>query len=444
MAKSINIRKGYDIRLVGKAALKTTHLATSSIVAIQPPDFKAVMPKLLIKEGDEITAGQALFFDKFRTDILIPSPVSGEIVEIVRGAKRQIMAIRILADKQTNYQAFSVPQTLTRESVTTLLKESSCWSYVRQRPFATIANSADTPKGLFVSCFDSSPLAPDYSYIIGAEKENFQLGLKALSALVEGKLHVSIRAEQRELVGDITPNIYTVNGPHPAGNIGVQIHHISPIKPKEVAWYVNPQDVIIIGRLFSSGHYIAERTIALTGSEVTAPQYYRVQTGTNLNDILAGRINTTNTRIIQGNPLVGQQSTTDQFLSFYDNQLTVLAEGNKPELFGWLSLSPQKLSLSRALLSWLQPNKTYTLDTNTHGEERAFVVSGEYEKVLPMNILPVYLLKAILARDLERMEQLGIYEVAEEDFALCEFACTSKIDVQQIIADGLEYARHEG
>lgn len=447
MGKTVHIRKGFDIKLVGKAVNETTQAPKASVIAIQPPDFKALTPKVIAKQGTEVLAGEPLFYDKDRPEIKISSPVSGEIAEIIRGDKRRIMEIRIVPDKENRYVTFDIPKNLTKENITETLLASGCWAYLRQRPFSIFANPEDSPKAIFVSCFDTAPLAPDYTYVLGAEKENFQRGLSILNTLAEGKLNVCITNGQEDLVAGVVDaaNVHHVSGPHPAGNVGVQIHHISPIRKDAVVWYINPQDVLIIGRLFESGNYIAERTVVLSGSKAENPAYVRALTGQSLKDIMGNTISfDASTRVIQGNVLTGKTTHEAAFLSFYENQITAIPEGGEEEFFGWIAPGLKKLSLSRSFFSWLTPKKEYNLDTNTHGEERAFVVSGEYEKVLPMNIMPVQLLKSIMAQDIERMEQLGIYEVAEEDFALCEFVCTSKIDVQQIIGEGLEYARLEG
>lgn len=453
MGNAINIRRGYDIRIEGAAEKTVDDLSLSDIIGVKPTDFHTVIPKLLVEVGDEVLAGQALFFDKNRPDIHFNAPVSGEIAEIVRGEKRRILEIRILPDKKDiRYVSYPVsdPATLSREEITERLLESGCWNYIRQRPFSLIANPSDTPKGIFVSCFDSAPLAPDIGYIVDFEKENFQAGLSALQNLSGGHLHLGLRAAPKTGLSDSdfsgipVEHIHHFKGPHPAGNVGIQIHHIDPIQKGEVVWYVHPQDVLIIGRLFREGRYRADRLLALTGSSVLHPQYFRVMTGQRIGNILSDRLRDAHCRAIQGNVLAGTTTGSDDFLSYYTNHLTVIPEGDEPEFLGWLLPGFKKLSLSRTYFSWLFPKRNYQLDTNMHGEERAFVMTGQYDKVLPMDIYPVYLLKAILAKDIERMEALGIYEVAEEDLALCEFVCTSKIDVQKIVAEGLEYARLEG
>ena len=454
MAKPITLQKGYNIKLVGEAGFTHTDLPVSEVVAIKPPDFPGLVPKLMVAEGDEVLAGQPLFFDKNNPRIKFVSSVSGEVAEVVRGAKRRIMEVRIIPDRGERRYTKGTPSDpliLSREEIIERLLEAGCWNYIRQRPFSLIANPEDTPKSIFVSCFDTAPLAPDLGYIVDFDKENFQTGLVVLNQLAAGNLHVGIRAKatEKDVSADdfkiISPErIHPVQGPHPAGNVGIQIHHLDPIKKGEVVWYVHPQDVIIIGRLFREGRYRADRVVALTGSSVKAPQYFRAVTGQTMASILNSKLEDNTARIIQGNVLTGTTSSSDDFLSHYTNQITVIPEGDEPEFLGWLTPGIKKLSLSRTFFSWLFPNRNYQLDTNMHGEERAFVMTGQYDKVLPMNIMPVILLKSILARDIERMEQLGIYEVAEEDFALCEFVCTSKIEVQRIIAEGLDMVRLEG
>ncbi|MCC6462487.1 MAG: Na(+)-translocating NADH-quinone reductase subunit A [Saprospiraceae bacterium] len=454
MGKSIRIRRGYDIRLEGSAEKTSSALPLSDVIALKPSDFPSFLPKVLVSPGEEILAGQPVFFDKDRPNLRICSPVSGEVAEVVRGEKRQILEVRIIPDRETTrYLEFPKqdPAGVSRGDLLQRLLDSGVWNYIRQRPYGLIADPADVPKSIFVSCFDSAPLAPSLGFVVGQEPENFQAGLQALQVLANGQLHLGLRADPADadldesvLRGIPPEHIHRFSGPHPAGNVGIQIHHISPIQKGEVVWVVHPQDVLVIGRLFREGRYRAQRTIALTGSCVARPQYFQMLAGQRISDLTGARLQADHCRIIQGNVLTGNRSSADDFLSFYTNQVTVIPEGDQPEFLGWLLPGFKKLSLSRTYFSWLAPNRVYRLDTNTHGEERAFVMTGQYDKVLPMDIFPVHLLKAILARDIERMEQLGIYEIAEEDFALCEFVCTSKIEVQKIVAEGLDYIRKEG
>ncbi len=452
MGSTITIRRGYDIKLKGEPEKVIAELNYPDIVACVPADYREVKPKLKISPGDTVQAGQCLFTDKLRPELRFTSPVSGEIAEIVLAEKRRIREIRILADKN-NIHYVEFPKndlaTLSRQDLIHRLLESGCWNYIRQRPYSLIANPEAAPKALFISCFDSSPLSPDLEFIISQEKENFETGLKALVQLANGNVHLGLPQKGNGIPSycpdHLIPekNIHYFKGPHPSGNVGVHIHHIAPLQKDEIVWYVHPQDVIIIGRLFSEGRYRADRVVALTGSSLTKPQYIRVLTGQPIMNILADNLAEGDHRIIQGNVLHGAQTLQEDYLSFYTNHITVIPEGKEPAFLGWLLPGLKKLSLSRSYLSWLMPKRKYTLDTNKHGEERAFVMTGQYDKVLPMNIYPVFLLKAILAKDIEKMEALGIYEVAEEDFALCEFVCTSKIEVQKIIGEGLELMRAE-
>jgi Na+-transporting NADH:ubiquinone oxidoreductase subunit A len=445
MGKQIKISKGFDIKIVGAPTHDLESLPPSDIFVLKPSDFKDLTPKLLVAEGDTVLAGQKVFFDKDRPEIGFVSPVSGEVVEIVRVEKRRISEIKILADKKIEFKQFDVSNQNTKEGIKEILLESGCWSYIRQRPFDVIPDITATPKAIFVSLFDTAPLAPDYDLVLKNKKVELKKGLEVLATLSGGNLQIGVpNSSTLETIGNLSgASVNEFKGPHPAGNVGIHIHHISPILPGQSVWYLNPQDVCIIGNLFLTGKYDATRIIALGGSGVVDPQYYEVLTGQTLRSILDKKIKEDNQRIIQGNVLTGVKSSESDYLSFYTNQITVISEGNQPEFLGWILPGFNKLSLSRSYFSWLNKSKTYDLDTNTHGEERAFVVSGQYEKVLPMNIMPVILLKAILAQDIERMEQLGIYEVSEEDFALCEFVCTSKIEVQQIIRQGLELMQKE-
>ena len=445
----IKIKKGLDIKLEGEADKVLTALPLQETFALKPSNFTGITPKLLVKEGDEVKAGTPLFYDKDNEVIKFCSPVSGEVVEIVRGEKRKILEVKILADKETNYVAFNTtnPENLSREAITEFLLNSGTWPFIRQRPFGIIANPADIPKAIFISAFDSNPLAPDNNFIMQDEGEEFQTGLNALRKLAKGKVHLTVHADRTP--ASIFTNakgvqINKISGPHPAGNVGVQMHHIDPINKGEVAWYINPQDVVIIGRLFNQGKFDASKIVVLAGSRIEHPKYYKTVIGGAVKNLLADAgLKPGENRIISGNVLSGKKISADDYLDFYDAQITVIPEGLEPEFMGWLAPGFNKFSMSRAFFSWLKPNKKYDLNTNMHGEERPFVMTGQYEKVFPMDIYPVQLLKAVLVEDIELMENLGIYEVVEEDFALCEFVCTSKIESQNIIRRGLELVRKE-
>lgn len=449
MSEYIKIKKGLNLKLKGEAVKIVQPLSTIGMFAIKPTDFTGLTPKLLIKLGDKVLAGTPLFYDKNNEEVKVSSPVSGEVVEILRGEKRVILEIKILSDKEIKYTSFkkSDPNNLRREDVIQQLLNSGVWLFIRQRPYGIVANPSDRPKSIFISAFDSNPLAPDNDFIMPGNEIHFQTGLDALKRLTDGKIHLNVRDNP------VPPTIFTnaksvqinkIAGPHPAGNVGVQIHHIDPVNKGEVVWYINPQDVLIIGKLFKEGIFDATRLITLTGSQIKKPKYYKTIVGSSVKNIIYdGGLRKGESRIISGNVLCGYQIPADGYLGFYDSQITVIPEGNEFEFMGWLTPGFNKFSLSRTFFSWLTPNKKHKLNTNLHGEERPFVMSGQYEKVFPMDIYPVYLLKSILIEDIELMEKLGIYEVVEEDFALCELVCTSKIKSQEIIRKGLDFMRKE-
>jgi Na+-transporting NADH:ubiquinone oxidoreductase subunit A len=449
MSEYIKIKRGLNLKLIGEAAKHVTNLPTVEIFAIKPKDFIGIIPKLLVKAGDNVQAGTPLFYNKNNEAVKFCSPVSGEVVEILRGEKRVILEIKILADREIKYAPFhkSNPNNLTRSEVVETLLNSGVWPFIRQRPYGIIAKPDESPKSIFISAFDSSPLAPDNNFIMAGNEINFQTGLDALKKLTDGKIHLNIQANPK--AADVFVNakevqINKITGPHPAGNVGVQIHHIDPVNKGETVWHINPQDVLIIGKLFNEGIFDATRFIALTGSRVKEPKYYKTIVGSSIKNIIAdGGLEKGENRIISGNILTGSQIPDNGFLGFYDSQITVIPEGNEFEFMGWLAPGFNKFSVSRTFFSWLKPNKKYDLNTNLHGEERPFVITGEYEKVFPMDIYPVHLLKSILTEDIDMMEKLGIYEVVEEDFALCELVCTSKIKSQNIVRRGLNIMRRE-
>jgi len=448
MSKDIRIKRGLNIKLKGAADKILATFDPSGVYAIKPNDFKGINPKLVVKEGDEILAGQPIMFDKNMESVKFCSPVSGEVTEIVRGAKRKLLEIRILPDKNLKYVHFQThsPSDLSRESIIQTLLDSGLWPFLRQRPYAVIANPKDTPKSIHISCFDTNPLAPDVDFTLHGLEQEFNIGLEALKKLTEGKIHLNVDGStnpDKAFTEAKGVQINRFRGPHPAGNVGVQIHYIDPLNKGETVWYLYPQDVVCMGRLFATGKADFTRIIALTGNEFIKPRYVRTLPGAQVKPFLKGNLKEGKIRVISGNVLTGTTIGKEGFLGFYDKQITTISEGDQPEFFGWLLPDPKKFSNSRTMLSWLQPNKEYVLDTGMHGEERAFVVTEEYEKVFPFDIYPVQLLKAMLAEDIDRMEQLGIYEVAEEDFALCEVVCTSKLPVQSIVKEGLELVRKE-
>jgi Na+-transporting NADH:ubiquinone oxidoreductase subunit A len=442
MSKHFKFKRGLDIRLKGsaKAVLKDAPLPAT--VALKPTDFLRLTPKLSVKADTQVKAGDALFFDKYHPEILFTSPVSGTVKAINRGERRRILEVVVEPDGKNEFRTFSVadPLTLSRNEISRLLLESGLWPFIKQRPYGILAKPEVTPRHIFISGFDSSPLAPDYEFIFKNDQAALQTGINALNKLTDGSVFLGISPKQRNGIFSSLKNV-TVNifeGPHPAGNVGVHIHHVSPVFKGDTVWTVSPQAVVYIGRLFKEGKLNLSKTIALVGSEVKAPQYYKTILGTGLTGLLSNTTKKeTHERYISGNVLTGTKIDPDNYLGFFDQMVTVIPEGDEYELLGWALPGKDKFSGSKMFLSSLFPQKEYVLTANMHGGERAFVMTGEFEKFLPMDILPVFLLKAVLTNDIDRMEQLGIYEVIEEDLALCEYADTSKTKVQDILRKGI-------
>tara|TARA_B110000046_G_scaffold185172_1_gene225850 strand:+ start:3377 stop:4726 length:1350 start_codon:yes stop_codon:yes gene_type:complete len=447
MSKDIRIKKGLDIKLIGVAEKTTTNVSLSSIYAIKPEDFHGITPKLVAKEGAKVKAGDTLFYSKSDERILFPSSVSGEVVEVVRGARRKVLAIKIAADSAQEYKDFGTKDAanMSADEVKNHLFASGCWPFVKQRPYDVVANPNQVPKAIFVSAYASAPLATDVDYILAGKEAELQAAISAVSKLTEGKVHISVGANANSPLEKLNGvEIHKVSGPHPSGNVGTQISKIDPINKGEVVWIITPQDLVVIGELLLTGKFNATRTIALTGSKFNKPHYVTAIAGANIADIVANNLENDNTRIISGNVLSGTQVNEDGFICYYDNQITAIPEGDDYELFGWTKPVFNKVSTSRALtFSWLTPKKKYDLNTNTNGEHRAFVVTGSYENVFPLDIYPMQLLKAFMYKDLDEMEALGGYEVAPEDFALTEFICVSKQPHQKIIREGLDLMREE-
>lgn len=451
MPEVIKIKRGVDIKLVGEAEASFAPELPVETAAIKPNDFNGVRFKLSVKEGDEVKAGSPLLFNKDDDKVKFCSPVSGEVAQVVRGDKRRILEVRVLADKETRYEDFgaSDPGSLKREEIIGKLTASGCWPFLKQRPYNIVAETHKEPKAIFISGFDSAPLAPDMNLILDGEQKEFQTGINVLRQLTSGGVHIGVKAKEQtspilEQAEGVT--LHKFEGPHPAGLVGVQIAQISPINRGETVWTITPEHVVIIGRLFLTGKFDARIRIALTGSEMKDRKYHNTILGAAVKKFIDGNLTEGKNRIISGNVLTGTKISDEGYLSFYERQLTVIPEGEDPELFGWLIPKTDKFSISRTLPSWFQRKVSdvkYRLDTNQHGERRAYVVSGEYEKVFPFDIFPVQLVKSIITKDIEAMEDLGIYEVVEEDFALCEVVCTSKIPVQKIVREGLDMMKQE-
>ena len=444
MSNDIRIRKGLDIHLEGEADKTTQQLPLAPLYGIKPIDFHGIIPKLLLREGNEVKAGEALFFSKSDERVLFPSPVSGTIKEIVRGERRKVLEIHITPNQEQVFKDYGKKNVneMQGEEIKAHLLSSGCWPFIKQRPYDVIANPDRKPKAIFVSACKTNPLAPDYDYVLKGKEETLQTALTALAKLTTGKVHVSVFKNSSlspfRNLKDI--EVHNVTGPHPAGNVSTQIAQISPINKGEVIWVVTPQDLVVIGELFLTGKLNLTRTVALTGSRIEKPHYVTVLAGAQITGVVGSQVQQVgNTRIISGDVLTGTQASETGFLGFYDDQITAIPEGNDYDLFGWAKPIANKISLTRSLtFSWLNPKKKYNLNTNTNGEHRAFVVTGMYEEVFPLDIYPMQLLKACLYKDLDELENLGAYEVAPEDFALTEFVCVSKQPHQQIIRDGLD------
>ena len=447
MSKDIRIKKGLDIKLVGEATLTTNKLPVKGMFALKPQDFHGIIPKLIAKEGAEVKAGESIFYSKSDDRILFPSPVSGKVIEIIRGAKRKIISIKIAADGKQSFKDFGKQDAdkMSAEEVKNHLLSSGCWPFVKQRPFDIIANPNQSPKAIFISAYASSPLAANYDYTLAGKEEELQAALTAISKLTTGSVHVSVGKDSSSPFSGLKNiQLHNVSGPHPVGNVSTQISQIDPLNKGEVVWVINPHDLLVIGELLLTGNFNFSRTLALTGSQFENPSYVSVVAGASISDVVAKNINTDNTRIISGNVLSGTQVSEDDFLGYYDNQITAIPEGDDYEFFGWNKPVFNKISPSRALtFSWLTPKKKYDLNTNTNGEHRAFVVTGSYENVFPLDIFPLQFLKACMYQDLDEMENLGGYEVAPEDFALTEFICVSKQPHQKIVREGLDLMKEE-
>jgi len=450
MNKTIKLKKGVDIRLKGRATPTVIDNISTETYAIKPPDFAGIKrPKLLLKEGDQVKAGTPVLYDKMMDQVMYVAPVSGEIIEVNRGEKRKILEVVILADKNIEYESFgehsvSDIANLGAEDAKKHMLKAGVWPQIIQRPYGIVANPEDEPKMILISAFDSHPLAPDYDVLLRGQDSFFQAGIDILRKFTKGVIHLNIDADAE--VSPLFSHIKNVqlnkfSGPHPSGNPGVQIHHLDPLAKGEVVWTVNPYGVAQIGKLFLEGKYDASKLVAFSGSELKTPQYYKTFSGCRISKFMEDNLTNDHVRFISGNVLTGTRISREGFLGYYDHLVSVIPEGDYHEMFGWILPSFKKFSIHRALglMSWLNPSsKEYVLDTNNRGEARAFVETGVFEKVTPMDILPTYLIKAIMAEDYDNMEALGIYEVIEEDLALCEFVDVSKHPIQQIVRDGIE------
>ena len=447
MANVIKLRKGLDINLKGKPQPELSSVKQNKVYALMPTDFIGVTPKVVVHEGDRVKAGEPLFIDKNYPDVNFVSPVSGKVLGVDRGERRKVLSIRVEADDVQEFIDFGVqnPKNLSSDEVKQLLMKSGLFAFIHQRPYDITATPDNHPKGIFVSAFDSKPLAPDFEFVLKGQEEDFQAGLDVLSRLAPVFLGVSLKQKSKAICEAKNVTVTIFDGPHPAGNVGVQIHHILPINKGEQVWTLGAEEVIFIGRLVRKGHVDFTRTVALSGSEVLNPCYCKVLSGVGVSSILSGRLSdNASLRVIDGNVLTGKVVPVGGFLGAHSTQVTVIPEGNEVnEFLGWIMPRLKDYSTHRSYFSWLfGKHHEYVMDARIKGGERHMIMSGEYDKVLPMDILPEFLIKAIIAGDIDRMEALGIYEVAPEDFALCEFVDSSKLELQRIVREGLD-ALHE-
>ncbi|WP_418307221.1 Na(+)-translocating NADH-quinone reductase subunit A [Phocaeicola coprophilus] len=447
MANLIKLRKGLDINLKGKAAAEVVAVKEPGFYALCPDDFTGVTPKVVVKEQEYVMAGGPLFIDKNHPEVQFVSPVSGVVTSVERGARRKVLSITVEAAQEQDYEEFGKESVSKMDavSVKAALLKSGMFAFIKQRPYDIVADPTVAPRAIFVSAFDTNPLAPDFELALKGEEANFQTGLDALAKIAKTYLSISVNQKAVTLTQAKNVTLTVFDGPHPAGNVGVQINNIAPINKGETVWTIDPQAVIFIGRLFNTGHVDLTRLVAVTGSEVKKPSYCKLKVGALLTNVFAGNVSTDkNLRYISGNVLIGKQITANGFLGAFHSQVTVIPEGDDVhEMLGWIMPRFDQFSTSHSYFSWLMGKKEYTLDARVKGGERHMIMSNEYDRVLPMDIMPEYLIKAIIAGDIDRMEALGIYEVAPEDFALCEFVCSSKMELQRIVREGLDMLRRE-
>lgn len=443
--ESFTIKKGLDIQLEGEAVRNLkTHLSSKSYIF--PTDFRWFVPKLLVKEGDPVTVGTPLFCKKRDERVCVVSPVNGKITQIVRGEKRVLEVIEIENEETSIPKRCEIPENLSSSIIQSLMLQNGLWPMLRQRPFSVIPSPDKKPKSLFISCFDSSPLAPDFFFLLNNQKEMWQKGVEILKLLLgEIPIYLGLNSNDNNSIFEETKdvNIRYFSGPHPVGNVGTQIHLVDPINKGESVWFIHPQDVVTIGRFFLKGELSFDRIVALTGPELTETGYWKVNYGSDLKPLLMPLLHSDNVRLISGNVLTGSKLSDFLAVRFYDCQVTALQEGGEREFLGWLLPGLKKWSFSHTYLSFLFPKKKFNHNTSLNGGKRTFVMTDIYDKVFPFDIIPLSLLKACVIKDIEMMEALGIYEVDTEDFALCEAVCPSKIDCQQIVYEALEQIWNE-
>ena len=444
MANVIKLKKGLTINLKGKAAQEVSAAKASKVYGLVPDAFWGMKPKVVVKEGDKVKAGDALFVDKLHPEVKFTSPVSGTVKLVERGERRKVLSVQVEADAEQKFVDFGKQdvQKMDGEAVKTVLLESGLFGYFLQRPYAVTANPEETPKGIFVSTIQDMPLAQDFEFVIAGQEKDFQTGIDALAKLA--KVYVGVQPDTKVKVQNA--EVTTFKGKCPAGNVGVQINHVAPVNKGEVVWTLGAEEVIFVGRLLNTGKLDLTRTLAVAGSEIAQPKYVKALVGARIGDIVEGNVKKdVKVRLIDGNPLTGLKVCEESFLGAHTTEVTAIPEGDTAdEAFGWIMPRFKEFSTSRTYLSWLFGcKKEYKMDARIKGGERHMIMSGEYDRVFPMDIYPEQLVKAIIAGDIDRMEALGIYEVAPEDFAVAEFVDSSKVELQRIVREGLDMLRKE-
>ena len=447
MANVIKLRKGLDVNLKGQAAKETSEVKKPGVYALMPDDFTGTKPKVVVKEGDAVKVGDALFVDKVHPEVKFVSPVSGKVAMVERGDRRKVLSVRVEADAQQQYVDFGKKslEQMSAQEVKDFLLETGLFGFFKQRPYDVVPDPAVAPKAIFVSAFNSMPLAADFEYVLNGREDDFQAGLDVLAKMAKTYLGVSTKQTAPALTAAKNVAVTFFDGPAPAGNVGVQINHIDPVNKGETVWTLGAEEVIFVGHLFNTGKLDFTRVIAFAGSEVKKPAYCQMTVGQQLSTLVESRVTEGRTlRVVSGNVMTGVKASPEGFLAAHATEVNVIPEGDDVhEMLGWIMPRFNDYSSSRAYCSWLSGKKAYALDARVKGGERHMIMSGEYDRVFPMDIFPEQLVKAIITGDIDRMEALGIYEVAPEDFALCEFVDSSKLEVQRIVREGLDMLRKE-